>query len=98
VPDGGALPRRSTYASTTRTRPGAPLPPAWIDDEGGNRLPIKDLVAPGRVLLISGEDGHACSEAGRRLVAGAHGPLDAVRFGHLEGDLYDPRCTASTSP
>ena len=36
---------------------------------------------PGRVLLISGEDGHACSEAARQLVAGAHGPLDAVRFG-----------------
>jgi 2,4-dichlorophenol 6-monooxygenase len=53
---------------------------------------------PGRVLLISGEDGHACSEAARQLAAGAHGPLDAVRFGHLEGDLYDPRCTASTSP
>ena len=29
------------------TRPGAPLPHAWIDDEDGNRRPIKDLVAPG---------------------------------------------------
>ena len=25
--------------------------------------------------------------------AGADVPLDAVRIGHLEGDLYDPRCT-----
>ena len=27
------------------TRPGAPLPHAWIDDEDGRRRPIKDLVA-----------------------------------------------------
>ena len=29
------------------TRPGAPLPHAWIDDEDGERRPIKDLVEPG---------------------------------------------------
>jgi 2,4-dichlorophenol 6-monooxygenase len=39
------------------TRPGAPVPHAWIDDEDGNRRPVKDLVAPGRFLLIAGEDG-----------------------------------------
>ena len=36
------------------TRPGAPLPHAWIEDEDGDRRPIKDLVAPGRFLLIAG--------------------------------------------
>ena len=73
------------------TRPGAPLPHAWIDDADGNRRPIKDLVRPGRFLLIAGEDGQAWCEAARAL-ADAGAELDAVRIGHLDGDLYDPRC------
>jgi 2,4-dichlorophenol 6-monooxygenase len=74
------------------TRPGAPLPHAWIDDEDGNRRPIKDLVEPGRFLLIAGEDGHAWCEAATQLAVEAKLPLDALRIGHLDGDLYDPRC------
>ena len=74
------------------TRPGSPLPHAWIDDEDGNRRPIKDLVAPGRFLLIAGEDGEAWCEAARELSADTDLPLDALRIGHLDGDLYDPRC------
>ena len=74
------------------TRPGAPLPHAWIDDEDGNRRAIKDLAAPGRFLLIAGEDGHAWCEAARQLAEETGLPLDAVRIGHLDGDLYDPRC------
>ncbi len=73
--------------------PGAPLPHAWIEDEDGNRRPVKDLVAPGRFLLIAGEDGHAWCEAARQLAAEAGIPLDAVRIGHLDGDYHDPRCT-----
>jgi 2,4-dichlorophenol 6-monooxygenase len=73
------------------TRPGAPLPHAWIDDEDGRRRPIKDLVAAGRFLLIAGEDGEAWCEAAREL-ADAGVPVDAVRIGHVDGDLYDPRC------
>jgi 2,4-dichlorophenol 6-monooxygenase len=75
------------------TRPGAPLPHAWIDDEDGHRRPVKDLVAPGRFLLIAGEDGQAWCEAAQQLAADTGLPLDAVRIGHLDGDLYDPRCT-----
>jgi FAD binding domain len=74
------------------TRPGAPLPHAWAEDEDGNRLPIKDLVRPGRFLLIAGEDGHPWCEEARHLAAAANLPLDAVRIGHLDGDLFDPRC------
>jgi len=75
------------------TRPGSPLPHAWIDDEDGARLPIKDLVRPGRFLLIAGEDGQAWCRAAEDL-ADEHGlPVDAVRIGHTEGDLFDPRCT-----
>ncbi|MBV9423193.1 MAG: FAD-dependent monooxygenase [Solirubrobacterales bacterium] len=73
------------------TRPGAPLPHAWIEDEAGERRPIKDLVVPGRCLLIAGEEGGAWCEAANELSSEAGIPLDAVRIGHIDGDLYDPR-------
>lgn len=73
------------------THPGSPLPHAWIDDEHGRRRPIKDLVQPGRFLLIAGEEADAWCEAAREL-AGRGAPLDVVRIGHLDGDLFDPRC------
>lgn len=74
------------------TRPGSPLPHAWVEDEEGERRPIKDLVLPGRFLLIAGEEGGSWCEAARELAA-AGVPLDAVSIGHLDGDLFDPRCT-----
>ncbi len=94
LPDGSApsVPIDDIRVYEPSTRPGAPLPHAWIDDEQGVRCPIKDLVAPGRFLLIAGEDGHAWCEAARQLAADADLPLDALRIGHLDGDLYDPRC------
>ena len=73
------------------TRPGSPLPHAWIDDEAQSRRPIKDLVEPGRWLLIAGEEGEPWCEAARELADEAGLPLDAVRIGHLDGDLFDPR-------
>jgi 2,4-dichlorophenol 6-monooxygenase len=75
------------------TRPGAPLPHAWIDDENGGRRPIKDLVRPGRFLLIASEEGESWCEAARSIAEAEGLPLDAVRIGHLDGELYDPRCT-----
>jgi FAD binding domain len=75
------------------TRPDAPLPHAWVDDEEGRRLPIEDLVRPGRFLLIAGEDGHAWCEAARQLATDTDLPLDSLRIGHLDGELFDPRCT-----
>jgi 2,4-dichlorophenol 6-monooxygenase len=74
------------------TRPGGPLPHVWLDDEDGNRRPIKDLVAPGRFLLVAGEDGEPWCTAANELAADTNVPLDAVRIGHLDGDLYDSRC------
>jgi 2,4-dichlorophenol 6-monooxygenase len=95
VPDGGPGPDPldDVRVHQPSTRPGAPLPHAWLDDEEGNRRAIKDLVAPGRFLLIAGEDGEDWCEAARELAADEELPLDAVRIGHLDGDLYDPRCT-----
>ncbi|GAA4629484.1 FAD-dependent monooxygenase [Actinoallomurus vinaceus] len=72
-------------------RPGHPLPHAWLDDETGRRLSTHDLLRPGRFLLIAGEDGEDWCRAAAEL-AGAW-PLDAVRVGHLDGDLLDPRST-----
>lgn len=45
-----------------------------------------------RFLLIAGEHGHAWCEAARQIAAETGIPLDALRVGHLDGDLYDPRC------
>ena len=95
VPDGTAeqVPLDDIRIYQPGTRPGSPLPHAWVDDEDGRRRPIKDLVAPGRFLLIAGEDGGAWCGAARQLAADTGLPLDAVRIGHLDGDLFDPRCT-----
>ena len=94
VPDGGPKPQPvdEIRVYEPSTMPGAPLPHAWIDDEEGRRRPLKDLVAPGRFLLIAGEDGEGWCDAARQL-ADAGLPLDAVRIGHTDGDLYDPRCS-----
>jgi 2,4-dichlorophenol 6-monooxygenase len=94
VPDGSAPPDPldDIRVYEPSTRPGAPLPHAWIDDQEGGRRAIKDLVAPGRFLLIAGEEGEAWCEAARALAEEAGLPLDALRIGHLDGDLFDPRC------
>lgn len=75
------------------TRPGAPLPHAELEDADGRRLPLKDLVGPGRFLLIAGEDGSPWVEAALAIGATHALPLDAIRIGHLSGDFRDPRCT-----
>jgi 2,4-dichlorophenol 6-monooxygenase len=94
VPDGS--PRRPPIDDIRvyepSTRPGAPLPHAWIDDEDGNRRALCELVAPGRFLLIAGEDGAAWCDAAAALAEHTGVPVDAIRIGHLDGDLYDPRC------
>ena len=95
VPDGTPLPEPVDEIRIYQpsTRPGAPLPHAWVDDEDGDRRAIKDLVEPGRFLLIAGEDGEAWCDAACELAALTGLPIDAVRIGHLDGDFYDPRST-----
>lgn len=74
------------------TRPGALLPHAWVDPDGDvtARLPVMDLVRPGRFLLIAGEDGQAWTEAAAKVAGELGVGLDAVRIGHLDGDLLAP--------
>lgn len=73
------------------TRPGSPLPHAWIDLANGQRVALKDLAQPGRFLLIAGEEGHAWVQAAQTLAKASKLPIDTVRIGHLDGDAFDPR-------
>jgi len=73
------------------TLPGSPLPHAWIDDEAGVRRPIKDLVGMNHFLLIAGEDGQAWCDAAKSAAEATGVAVDAVRIGHIDGDLFDPR-------
>jgi 2,4-dichlorophenol 6-monooxygenase len=93
VPDGSPEPEPvdDIRLYEPSTRPGSPLPHAWIDDESGHRRPLKDLVVPGRFLLIAGEDGQDWCVAAATLAAANDLPVDAVRIGHIDGDLFDTR-------
>ncbi|MEV6235519.1 FAD-dependent monooxygenase [Lentzea sp. NPDC051838] len=85
LPDGTPEPNNPDPVRVYRpsTRPGAPLPHAWLEDTRGGRVAIGALVRPGRWLLIVGEN-DVWSDAARE--AG----LDVVRIG---GDYLDPRST-----
>jgi len=93
VPDGSAEPEAidDIRLYEPSTRPGSPLPHAWIDDESGHRWPLKDLVVPGRFLLIAGEEAQDWCAAAAALADMNGLPIDALRIGHLDGDLFDPR-------
>ena len=95
IPDGTAAPEPADEVRIYEpsTRPGSPLPHAWIEDELGARRAIKDLLAPGRFLLIAGEEGEDWCAAAAELAGSHELALEAVRIGHLDGDLFDPRCT-----
>lgn len=92
VPDGSAPETEHDFRLfVPSTRPGSPLPHAWIEDWNFERRSTLDLVAVDRFVLIAGEDGEDwCGAA--RIVAGEIGiGLDAHRVGHARGDFRDPR-------
>lgn len=93
IPDGSPEPRPADDIRLYEpsTYPGSPLPHAWIDDESGRRRAMKDLVPPGRFLLIAGEDGQDWCAAAMALAEANDLPIDALRIGHVDGDLFDPR-------
>jgi len=74
------------------TRPGSPLPHAWLEAIDGARCSTLDLVRPGRFLVIAGEEGGPWIEVASALGTAIGLPLDAVRIGHLDGDYLDPQC------
>ena len=99
IPDGSPEPEPidDVRLYEPSTRPGSPLPHAWIHDESSKRRPLKDLVAPGRFLLIAGELGQDWCAAAATVAAANGLPIDAVRIGHIDGDLFDPRLTWAQS-
>jgi 2,4-dichlorophenol 6-monooxygenase len=72
------------------TRPGHPLPHAWVED-GQRRVSLRDLCV-GRWLLICGEDAAAWRTAGQSIARDLGIPLATVQIGHASGDWFDVRC------
>jgi 2,4-dichlorophenol 6-monooxygenase len=73
------------------TRPGCPLPHAWLEDDDFVRRSTLDVVAVDRFVLIAGERGQAWKEAALKVGAELGVELDAWCVGHIGGDLRDPR-------
>ena len=73
------------------TKPGHPLPHAWVEREG-KRIPLGSLVESGRFVLIAGEDGQPWVDAAEKLAAEQGIPLFAARVGVLDSDYVDVRC------
>ena len=69
--DGEGAPVDDVRVCEQSTDPGSPRPHAWIDDEDGNRDALRKLVAPGRFLLVAGEEGDAWYAAARGLAGAA---------------------------
>jgi 2,4-dichlorophenol 6-monooxygenase len=72
------------------TRPGHPLPHAWVL-RAGERMALRSLVHGGHFALIAGEDGQAWTDAAEKLAAERGIPLRAARVGVDRGDLVDIR-------
>jgi len=73
------------------TRPGSPLPHAWVERYGEPRVSTLSLVKPGRFLVIAGERGGAWCQAACAVAHELGIPLDTVTIGHAAGELHDPR-------
>jgi len=73
------------------TRPGCPLPHAWLEDDDLVRRSTLDLVDVDRFVLIAGERGQTWKEAALKVAAELGVELDAWCVGHTGGDLRDPR-------
>jgi 2,4-dichlorophenol 6-monooxygenase len=79
-----------TYVPTTR--PGSPLPHAWVEADIGSPVSTLHLVRPGRFLLVTGEDGDAWRSAAAAVADKTGVDIDTASIGHLCGDYLDPRC------
>ena len=80
------------------TRPGAPLPHAWLEDPDGARCSTLDLVKPGRFLLIAGEDGADWCEAARAVAAEARRPARRGAHRSCDGRLPGPALRVARAP
>jgi 2,4-dichlorophenol 6-monooxygenase len=72
------------------TRPGHPLPHAWVE-HAGERQALRELIHGGHFALIAGEDGHDWVEAATKIAAQRRLPLRAARVGLGQVDFIDVR-------
>lgn len=68
------------------TRPGHPMPHAWVERQGA-RIALNTLIHGGKFLLIAGEDGQPWVDAGRELAARLGIELVAIRLGILKATI-----------
>ena len=73
------------------TRPGSPLPHAWLENAHGERFSTLTLVPLDGFALIAGERGEAWVQAANKVAAERGITVNAVSVGHAAGDLLDPR-------
>jgi 2,4-dichlorophenol 6-monooxygenase len=93
IDDGSPEPARIDWVRIYEpsTRPGSPLPHAWVE-RAAQRLALGSLVHDGHFVLIAGEDGHDWVDAAERLAAERNIPLRTARVGFDDVDLVDVRC------
>jgi 2,4-dichlorophenol 6-monooxygenase len=72
------------------TRPGHPLPHAWVE-RAGERVPLRSLIHDGHFALIAGEDGQAWVDAAAKIGEQLRIPLRTARVGLGDVDLIDVR-------
>jgi len=72
------------------TRPGSPLPHAWVEREDERRA-LRQVAPPGSFTLVAGENGGAWCQAAEAEARARGIELIALRLGHAEGDWLDPR-------
>ena len=73
------------------TRPGCPLPHAWVEDDDFCRFSTLELVSVDRFALLAGERGEPWRDAANVVAAEFGVQIDAWCIGHASGDLRDPR-------
>ncbi len=92
VPDGSPEPAEHDFRIfLPSTRPGGPLPHAWVEDDDFERRSTLDLVGIDRFVLIAGEDGRAWCDAAVTVAAEFGVDIDTWTLGHARGELRDPR-------
>jgi 2,4-dichlorophenol 6-monooxygenase len=79
-----------------RTKPGHPLPHAFVERKG-ERLPIGNLVHSGRFLLLAGESGQAWVEAATAVAAETAVPITAGTVGVIGSEYIDVRAAWTRS-
>ncbi|MGX1163409.1 2,4-dichlorophenol 6-monooxygenase [Arthrobacter sp. SLBN-100] len=92
VADGSAAPEPidEIRVYEPSTRPGHPLPHAFVSRRG-EVFPLHDLTYGCRFVLLAGEDGHDWVEAARQIADQTGLPLEAYTVGADDAELADVR-------